>query len=128
MVGPYTLHARPVIEACVAGGAHYMDLTGEIPFVRRVIDEFDDPARDAGVKLVQVSGFEALPPDLAVLLAAETARERWDEGLAHADLAVTAQPPPGLPSRATCSRAGRCRAWRRSPATTTPRSPPTPRR
>ncbi len=96
LCGPYTLHARPVIEACVSAGAHYMDLTGEIPFVRKVIDEFDGPAGDAGVKLVQVSGFEALPPDLAVLLAAETARERWDEGLAHADLAVTAQPPSGV--------------------------------
>ena len=96
MVGPYTLYARPVIEACVAGGAHYMDLTGEIPFVRRVIDEFDERAKEAGVKVVQVSGFEALPPDLAVLLATETARERWDEGLAQADLEVTTA-PPGLP-------------------------------
>ena len=97
MVGPYTLYARPVIEACVAGGAHYMDLTGEIPFARRVIDEFDERAKEAGVKVVQVSGFEALPPDLAVLLATETARERWDEGLAQADLEVTTA-PPGLPA------------------------------
>jgi short subunit dehydrogenase-like uncharacterized protein len=44
LVGPYTLHGRPVIEACVACGAHYADLTGEIPFVRRMIDEFDGAA------------------------------------------------------------------------------------
>ena len=42
MVGPYTLYGEPVIEACIAGGAHYMDLTGEIPFVRA-----DDRARSA---------------------------------------------------------------------------------
>ena len=77
LVGPYTLYGRPVIEACVAGGAHYADLTGEIPFVRQMIDAFDDRAAQAGVKLVQVCGFESLPPDLAVLLAAETARDRW---------------------------------------------------
>ena len=41
LVGPYTLYGRPVIEACVAGGAHYVDLTGEIPFVREMIDGFD---------------------------------------------------------------------------------------
>jgi short subunit dehydrogenase-like uncharacterized protein len=97
MVGPYTLYGRPVIEACVAQGANYLDLTGEIPFVRRMIDEFDDPARDAGVKVVQVSGFEALPPDLMVLLAAEAASERWDEGLAQADLEVWTAPPKGMP-------------------------------
>ena len=97
LVGPYTLYGRPVIEACVAGGAHYVDLTGEIPFVRQIIDSHDARAREAQVKVVQVCGFEALPPDLSVLLAAETARERWGEGLTEADLQVSAQGPPGMP-------------------------------
>ncbi len=97
LCGPYTLHGQPVIEACVANGAHYVDLTGEIPFVRQMIDAYDARAREAGVKVVQVCGFEALPPDLAVLLAAETARERWGEGLAEADLEVSVTGPPGLP-------------------------------
>jgi short subunit dehydrogenase-like uncharacterized protein len=97
LAGPYTLYGRPVIEACVANGAHYVDLSGEIPFVRQMIDEFDARARAAGVKVVQVCGFEALPPDLAVLLAAETARERWGEGLTEADLQVSMKGPPGMP-------------------------------
>ena len=97
LVGPYTLHGRPVIEACVAEGAHYADLTGEIPFVRRVIEEFDRPAAEAGVKLVQVCGFEALPPDLLVALAAERAREKWRDALATADLEVGFMAPPGPP-------------------------------
>jgi short subunit dehydrogenase-like uncharacterized protein len=96
LVGPYTLYGEPVIEACVANGAHYVDLTGEIPFVRRMIDAFHDRAVVAGVKVVQVSGFEALPPDLAVLLAAETARERWNEDLSEADLDIATQQPAGL--------------------------------
>jgi len=97
LVGPYTLYGRPVIEACVAEGAHYVDLTGEIPFVRRVIDELDGPAAEAGSKIVQVCGFEALPPDLAVRLAGQTARERWDEGLSAVELEVSINPPDGLP-------------------------------
>ena len=97
LVGPYTLYGQPVIEACVSNGAHYVDLTGEIPFVRQMIDAYDARAREAGVKVVQVCGFEALPPDLAVLLAAETARERWGEGLAEADLEVSVEGPPGMP-------------------------------
>jgi short subunit dehydrogenase-like uncharacterized protein len=97
LVGPYTLYGRPVIEACVAGGAHYADLTGEIPFVRRMIDAFDARAREAGVKIVQVCGFESLPADLAILLASETARERWGEGLAQVDLEVSIEATPGVP-------------------------------
>lgn len=95
LVGPYTLYGEPVIEACVANGAHYVDLTGEIPFVRRMIDAHHERAAAAGVKVVEVCGFEALPPDLAVLLAAETARERWGEDLAEADVDVASQQPAG---------------------------------
>ncbi|MEX2448987.1 MAG: saccharopine dehydrogenase NADP-binding domain-containing protein [Solirubrobacterales bacterium] len=95
LVGPYTLYGEPVIQACVAGGAHYVDLTGEMPFVRRTIDAFHERAAGAGVKVVQVSGFEALPPDLVVQLAAETARQRWDEDLAEVDHEVATQQPSG---------------------------------
>ena len=97
LVGPYTRYGRPVIEACVAAGAHYADLSGEIPFVRQIIDTFDDRAREAGVKIVQICGFESLPPDLAVLLAVETARERWSEGLREVDLELRMKGPPGPP-------------------------------
>ena len=100
LVGPYTLYGRPVIEACVAAGTHYADLTGEIPFVRRIQAEFDEAAREAGMKLVQVCGFESLPPDIAVMLAAEAAEERWDEALAEVDLELRMLqvPTPPRPS------------------------------
>jgi short subunit dehydrogenase-like uncharacterized protein len=97
LVGPYTLHGRPVIGACVSHGAHYVDLTGEIPFVASIIEAFEDRAMQAGVKVVQVCGFEALPPDLGVLLAAESARERWGQELVEADVEVSIERPPGLP-------------------------------
>jgi len=97
LVGPYTLYGRPVIEACIENGAHYVDLTGEMPFVRSVIEDLHGAAVDAGVKVVQVCGFEALPPDLLVALAAERAREQWRDSLASADVEVAFAPPPGLP-------------------------------
>ena len=87
-----------MIEACIEAGTHYVDLTGEIPFVREMVEDLDVAATEAEVKIVQVCGFEALPPDLAVQLAAETARERWDAELERIDvtIAITAQ-PPGMP-------------------------------
>ncbi|MGH2953370.1 MAG: enoyl-ACP reductase [Solirubrobacterales bacterium] len=97
LVGPYTTYGRPVIEACVANGAHYADLTGEIPFVREILDDFGQRATDAGVKLVQVCGFESLPPDLAVTLAAEAASARWGQDLAEVELELTVRQPPGVP-------------------------------
>jgi short subunit dehydrogenase-like uncharacterized protein len=95
LVGPYTLYGEPVIEACIAAGTHYADLTGEIPFVRQMIDSAHERAVEAGVKIVNVAGFEALPADLSVALAAATARERWSEELAYADVDAELPPPDG---------------------------------
>lgn len=95
LVGPYTLYGEPVVEACVAGGAHYVDLTGETPFMLHAVEAFHDRAAAAGVKIVPTCGFEALPPDLAVLLAAETARERWGEDLSDVDVDVVTNQPAG---------------------------------
>lgn len=98
LVGPYTAYGRPVIDACVAGGAHYVDLSGEMPFVARTTRDVHAEAEAAGVKVVQVCGFESLPPDMGVALAAHTARERHGEELSSADLAIrTLRLPPGLP-------------------------------
>ena len=105
LVGPYTRYGRPVIEACVAAGTHYADLTGELPFVREMIDAFHERAAEAGVKIVEVCGFEALPADLLVALVAERARSLWGEGLYSVDLEVQVTPPPGLP-RASDSISG----------------------
>jgi short subunit dehydrogenase-like uncharacterized protein len=95
LVGPYTLYGEPVIEACIAEGSHYADLTGETPWVRRMIDAHEGQAKEAGVKIVNTSGFEALPVDLAVQLAAETARERWGENPPAVDVGVDTPVPAG---------------------------------
>jgi short subunit dehydrogenase-like uncharacterized protein len=66
-----------------------------MPFARRMIDAYGERAEAAGVKVVEVCGFEALPPDLCVALAARTARERWDEDLDAVDLAIDTRQPSG---------------------------------
>jgi len=93
LTGPYTLRGEPVIRACIEAGAHYVDLTGEMPWVRRMLRTYGERAREAGVKIVNTCGFEALPVDLAVLLAAETARQRWNEDPAQVDVDVAFSQP-----------------------------------
>jgi short subunit dehydrogenase-like uncharacterized protein len=95
-VGPYARSARPVIGACVANGADYLDMTGEVDVVAAMIDEFGEAAHDAGVRIVQAAGYEALPFDLAVLAAAESAGRRGSR-LASVDVITSAQLPPGMP-------------------------------
>lgn len=75
LAGPYSTTADAVVAACVRGGASYVDLSGEVPAVARTVRTWHGPARRAGVRVVQVSGYEALPADLAVLLACRRAEE-----------------------------------------------------
>lgn len=94
--GPFTPHSRNVVEACIAEGAHYVDITGETQLVRRTIRDFHDAAVHAGIKVVQVCGYAATPADLAVLIAAETAERRWAEPLAAVELQWFVKAPQRL--------------------------------
>ena len=39
--GPYTRCGTPLVAACVAAGTDYVDINGEVPWVRGLIDRFD---------------------------------------------------------------------------------------
>lgn len=67
-VGPYTKLGLPLVRACAAEGTHYVDLTGEVQFTRRSIDECNDAARASGACIVHSCGFDSIPSDLGVLL------------------------------------------------------------
>lgn len=97
LVGPYTAYGAPVVAACVDAGTHYVDLTGETPFVRATIDRHHETAQASGAKVVQVCGFESLPPDLAVRAAADATQEQFGAPPVEVDVAVqmleTPMPP-----------------------------------
>jgi short subunit dehydrogenase-like uncharacterized protein len=92
LVGPYARHGEVVYAACARHGTHEIDLTGEIDWLRTMIDRYDGSARASGAKLVPTAGFEALPFDLGALLAARTVHERSGEGVTAVDVAVTITP------------------------------------
>jgi short subunit dehydrogenase-like uncharacterized protein len=70
-VGPYAKHGEELVASCVERGAHYCDLTGEVPFIRRMIDRHHDAAREAGVRVVHCCGFDSIPSDLGTLALQE---------------------------------------------------------
>ena len=73
-VGPYLRYGLPLVQACAEAGTDYADLTGEVLFVRQSIDRFHEAAVGSGARIVHACGFDSIPSDLAVLLAAEQAR------------------------------------------------------
>src|SRR5215207_10154365 len=64
-VGPFKRWGEPALRAAIAAGAVYIDSTGEPPFIRRVFDELDGPARRAGATLLPAMGYDFVPGTLA---------------------------------------------------------------
>jgi short subunit dehydrogenase-like uncharacterized protein len=63
--GPFVRTSAPMVDACIAAGAHYLDITGEIDVFEAILQ------RKAGVTLLPGAGFDVVPTDcLASMLAA----------------------------------------------------------
>jgi short subunit dehydrogenase-like uncharacterized protein len=69
--GPFSATSAPMLEGCLAAGAHYLDITGEID-VFAACHAADARARAAGIVVLPGAGFDVVPTDcLAALLARE---------------------------------------------------------
>lgn len=68
-VGPFRFTGRNVVDACIAGGAHYVDITGEPDFMERTEAECHEAAEEAGVLVVPASGFDSVPADMGTVYA-----------------------------------------------------------
>jgi len=68
--GPFSKTSRPMIEACLETGTHYLDITGEISVFDWAWQQ-DQRAREADVLLCPGVGFDVVPTDcLAAKLVA----------------------------------------------------------
>jgi short subunit dehydrogenase-like uncharacterized protein len=55
-VGPYQLYGAEVVAACVEAGTDYVDLCGEVPFMRATIDAHEARAKETGARIVFLHG------------------------------------------------------------------------
>ena len=58
--GPFIHTSRPMVQACLAGRTHYLDITGEIPVFEDNL-AYDQPARQQGIALISGAGFDVVP-------------------------------------------------------------------
>ena len=64
--GPYARYGEAAVKACVEGGAHYVDITGEVDWVGRMINDYGPKAEENGVALCPVSGYDCVPAELGM--------------------------------------------------------------
>jgi len=69
--GPFSLYGRDLVAACVEAGTHYVDITGETTFVADLIESHHERAAADGTRIIPFSGFDSIPSDLGVWVAAQ---------------------------------------------------------
>ncbi|KAH7335003.1 Saccharopine dehydrogenase-domain-containing protein [Rhizoctonia solani] len=69
IAGPYYSKGSVVVKACAKNGVHYVDLTGEAPWVAQIIDQYDYLAHKTRACIIPCSGYDSIPSDLAAHLA-----------------------------------------------------------
>lgn len=74
--GPYALYGSKLVAACVAQQTHYCDITGESPWMRRMIDAHHGQAEAQGTRIVPGCGFDSVPSDLGVYLLMREMKKR----------------------------------------------------
>ena len=62
VAGPFSATSRPMADACVEAGVHYVDVTGEID-VFEALAARDGEAKARGIALLPGAGFDVVPSD-----------------------------------------------------------------
>ena len=65
-VGPYALYGEPLVKACAESGTDYCDLSGEVQWIRRMVQRYEATARKSGARIVHCCGFDSIPSDMGV--------------------------------------------------------------
>lgn len=69
--GPFVRFGEPVLAAAVETGTHYLDTTGEQPYMKMAYERHGPGAARAGVAVVPAMGFDYVPGDMIASLTAD---------------------------------------------------------
>lgn len=74
-VGPYAYYGSLLVELCAMHGTDYVDLTGEVPWMRGMIDRHSEAATVSGARIVHSCGFDSIPSDMGVYYTQQHAQK-----------------------------------------------------
>jgi short subunit dehydrogenase-like uncharacterized protein len=74
-VGPFVRWGTTAAAAATTAGAHYLDSTGEPPFIREVFERYGPAAEKAGCAMLTAFGYDWVPGNLAGGIALDRAGE-----------------------------------------------------
>tara|TARA_R110002003_G_scaffold116_28_gene10312 strand:- start:10145 stop:11257 length:1113 start_codon:yes stop_codon:yes gene_type:complete len=77
-VGPFMFYGEPVLAACANNGTHYLDSTGEVPWVYDMIAKYDALAKQNRSIIIPECGLDSVPADIMAYVLAREVRKRFN--------------------------------------------------
>jgi short subunit dehydrogenase-like uncharacterized protein len=102
--GPFALYGSPVVDACVRFKTHYVDISGETGWVRKLIDRYHQRAAREGTRIIPFCGFDSVISEVQPSVRADQSRRRdgWHGAVRERDVATFY--PSAAKALATCTR------------------------
>jgi short subunit dehydrogenase-like uncharacterized protein len=89
-VGPYALYGETLVKVCAETGTDYCDLTGETPWIKRMIETYEATAKKSGARIVHCCGFDSIPSDLGVWFLQQQAKQKFGKPCSQIKMRVKA--------------------------------------
>ncbi|KNG45372.1 saccharopine dehydrogenase [Stemphylium lycopersici] len=77
-VGPFMHYGEPVLAACVNNGTHYLDSTGEVPWIYDMVAKYDELAKKNNTIIIPECGLDSVPADIMAYVLAREVRKRYN--------------------------------------------------
>jgi short subunit dehydrogenase-like uncharacterized protein len=121
-VGPFMSLGHTAAEAAIQARVNYLDCTGEGEFIAALIDRCDSPARAVRIGMAPALGFDEVPSDVAVTLAAEglerpevvvtyAVASRFSWGTLRSAMGIVSSPGREFQGGSRGNQAGREERW-----------------
>ncbi|KAF2864766.1 Saccharopine dehydrogenase-domain-containing protein [Massariosphaeria phaeospora] len=78
-IGPYMLYGEPLLAACAESGTHYLDCTGEVPWIHEMLAKYESTAQRTGAILIPECGLDSVPADMLTYALTRHMRKTFDK-------------------------------------------------
>jgi short subunit dehydrogenase-like uncharacterized protein len=81
-------YGEAALAACAENGTHYLDCTGEVPWIYDMIEKYHDTAKKTGAILIPECGLDSVPADLTTFAVTNHIRKTLNAPTANVILSL----------------------------------------